>query len=42
MSEIERSNTLNIQNWYARPCQRFAYQSQLMLDFEELRGRLDF
>jgi glutathione S-transferase len=42
MGEIERPSTPNVRDWYARLCERPAYQNHVMLDFEELRGRLDF
>ena len=42
MEEIERPAMPNVRNWYARLCERPAYQTHVMLNFEELRGRLGF
>ncbi|HIF98859.1 MAG: glutathione S-transferase family protein [Myxococcales bacterium] len=42
MKEIEIPSLPNVRNWYQRLCERPAYQAHVMLDFEELRGRLDF
>jgi len=42
MGEIERPSTPNIERWYAKLRERPAYQTHVMLDFEELRARLDF
>ena len=40
--DIERPHLPNIENWYARLCTRGAYQSSVMIPFDELRGRLAF
>jgi glutathione S-transferase len=42
MGAIERPAMPNVRNWYARLCERPEYQTHVMLNFEELRGRLDF
>jgi len=42
MGEIKRPSMPNIERWYEKLCERPAYQAHVMLDFEELRGRLDF
>ncbi|MDG2332835.1 MAG: glutathione S-transferase family protein [Myxococcota bacterium] len=42
MKEIDLLDLPNLRRWYAALCERPAYQTHVMLDFEELRGRLDF
>ncbi|MDE0886133.1 MAG: glutathione S-transferase family protein [Myxococcota bacterium] len=42
MKEIDLPHLPNLRRWYAALCERPAYQTHIMLDFEELRGRLDF
>ncbi len=42
MDGIDRPSLPNIERWYERLCERPAYRMHVMLDFEELRGRLDF
>jgi glutathione S-transferase len=42
MKEIKIPALPNVRGWYQRLCERPAYRAHVMLDFEELRGRLDF
>ena len=39
---IKRPSLPNIRQWYDRLCSRAAYQSAVMIPFEELRGRLAY
>lgn len=39
---IDRPPLPNIESWYARLCTRKAYQTSVMIPFDELRGRLAF
>ena len=40
--EIARPRVANVEAWYARLCEREAYQNAVMISFEELKGRLAF
>ena len=40
--DIDRPELPNIRAWYDRLCSRKAYQSAVMIPFDELRGRLAF
>jgi len=40
--EIERPSLPNTEAWYARLCERPAYQRHVMVPFDELRGRQGF
>ena len=40
--EIDRPRVANVQAWYARLCDRPAFQRGVMVSFSELKGRLAF
>jgi len=40
--EIERPSLPNVESWYARLCERPAYQKNVMVAFDDLYGRLAF
>jgi glutathione S-transferase len=42
MLEIERPRLANVEAWYARLKQRQAYRDNVMVSFEELKGKLSF
>lgn len=40
--DIERPSLPNVEAWYARLCDRPAYQKNVMVAFDDLYGRLDY
>jgi glutathione S-transferase len=40
--EMERPSVPNVEAWYQRLQERHAYREQVMIPFNELRGRLDY
>ncbi len=40
--DIERPRLPAVEAWYARLCDRLAFRQHIMLDFSDLKGRLDY